>query len=257
MAYDRIQRVTWSDIVMAQEHSDDFTFEAAKIAGPASLAARPAVYKVTIKKTGDAAADETIVIGGTTFTAKASPSTASGTTEFSTAATAAEVAAIVQAKGLTNYTVTVAEAVITYTQTTAGTGAAVTIGNGTCENITASVETKQAYTPANSADPRYEIEPGEPVYLVSTDSDGIKTVAPINNTTTANISAFCGFIRERHSIAKGETDTDVVLVTNGCRLDPNMLPAYDQFGNAISWNYASGSIREKAEGKGFRFGKNN
>lgn len=72
MGYDRIQRVMWSDIQMAQKNSDDFTFEAAKIIGPSSLEARPAIYEVTLRKTADATAEETLIIGGTTFTAKAS-----------------------------------------------------------------------------------------------------------------------------------------------------------------------------------------
>lgn len=253
---DRMQRVVWTDILMAQKNPDDFTYEGVKIVGPQTRAAVPAKYRVTITKSGDATADETLIIGGVTFTAKASPSTDAGTTDFATNATAAEIAAIVQAKGLTNYTITDNEnGTLDYVQTTAGTGSAVTIGSGTSNKATATVTTVQAYIAENSANPQYEIEPGEPVYLVSTDSNGVKTVAPINHTESAQVSAFCGFAIDRHIISKGETDDSVVIATGGVRLDRNMLPTADQFGNAISWDYADGSIRKVAEGKDFYFGQ--
>lgn len=255
MGMDRIQKVVWSDIVMGQRDSDDFTFEKAKIVGPNSIAAKSATYLVTLKRTGDAAADETVIIGGQTFTAKASPSTASGTAEFALDATVTDIAAIVQAKGLASFTITDnGDGTLEYKQTTAGTGSAVTIGAGTCTKVTASVKTLQEYAAAVSNDPVYNIEPGEPVYLVSTDKQGVKTVAPVNVTTSANITAFCGFVRNRHVIKKGETDAEVVIATNGCRLAVDFLPDVDQFGNTMKWDYTADSIRAKAESLGFKFG---
>lgn len=106
-----------------------------------------------------------------------------------------------------------------------------------------------------SSGSEYNIEPGEPVYLVSTDSNGVKTVAPIDNTESTQVAAFCGFVIHRHTIQPGETDDTVVIATGGVRLDRSMLPTTDQFGNAISWDYADGSIRKVAEGKDFYFGQ--
>ena len=110
----------------------------------------PAIYTVTLASSGNSTANGTTIVGGVTFTAKAEPSTASGTTEYALDATASEIAAIIAAKGLTNYTVTAAEGVLTYTQTTAGTGSAVTIGSGTDTTVTATVATTQAYAAAVS-----------------------------------------------------------------------------------------------------------
>lgn len=252
--FDRTQKVIWADILQAQMHEGDFIYEAAKIAGPSSIAARPAVYKVTIAKSGDCTANDTLVIGGVTFTAKAEPSTSSGTTEFALDATAAEIAEIVKNKGLSNYTLTFSGAVVTYTQTTAGTGDAVTIGTGTGTKATATVVKYQDYKPGNSENPIYAIEPGEPLKLSSTDSDGVKTVAPIDVTVADDISAFIGFATERMTVNKGETAT-VAIATQGCKLCVDDLPEVDQFGNDISWAWADGSLRKAAEAKNFRFGK--
>lgn len=252
--FDRTQKVIWSDILMSQMHEGDFVYEAAKIAGPNSIAARPAVYKVTIAKSGDCTANDTVVIGGVTFTAKAEPSTSEGTTEFALDATAAEIAAIVKAKGLSNYTLTNDGAVVTYTQTTAGTGDAVTIGTGTGTKATATVVKYQDYKAGNSTDPIYSIEPGEPMKLVSTGTDGVKTVAPVDVTVSDDITAFIGFATERLTVNKGETIA-LTIATQGCKLCIDDLPEVDQFGNDISWAYADGSLRKAAEAKNFRFGK--
>ena len=109
----------------------------------------PAIYTVTITRTADSTANDTLIIGGVTFTGKSSPSTASGTTEFALDATAAAVAAIVKAKGLSNYTIVDnGDGTLTYTQTTAGTGDAVTIGTGTGTGIAATVASTQIYAAA-------------------------------------------------------------------------------------------------------------
>ena len=53
----------------------------------------PAITTVTITKTDDAStANNTFIVGGVTFTAKAEPSEAEGTTEYALDATAAEIA---------------------------------------------------------------------------------------------------------------------------------------------------------------------
>lgn len=256
MSYDRIQRVMWTDILQAQMHEGDFVYEEAKIEGPNSLAARPAVYKVTIAKSGDCTANDTVVIGGVTFTAKASPSTSEGTAEFALDATAAEIAAIVKAKGLSNYTLTNDGAVVTYTQTVAGTGDAVTIGTGTGTKATATVVKYQDYKAGDSTTPSYSIEPGEPMKLVSTDTDGVKTVAPVDVTVSDDITAFIGFATERLTVNKGETERLVIAVM-GCKLCIDNLPEKDQFGNAIEYTYTDGSLREAAEAKNFKFGHRN
>ena len=194
--HDRIQRVIWSDILMAQDRSAVFTYEKVKMTGPTTIPAKPAVYTVTIAKSGNSTNDKTLIIGGVTFTAKTTPATAGNSgadVQYALNATATEIATLVKNKGLTNYTVTVSGNVLTYTQTTAGTGNAVTIGEGTDATITATVAPTQEYAATNSTNPEYNIEPGEPLYLVSVGTDGVKTVAPINVTETLQISAFCGF----------------------------------------------------------------
>jgi len=256
--HDRIQRVIWSDILMAQDRSAVFTYEKVKMTGPTTIPAKPAVYTVTIAKSGNSTNDKTLIIGGVTFTAKTTPATAGNSgadVQYALNATATEIATLVKNKGLTNYTVTVSGNVLTYTQTTAGTGNAVTIGEGTDATITATVAPTQEYAATNSTNPEYNIEPGEPLYLVSVGMDGVKTVAPINVTETLQISAFCGFSKDRFSVKKDETVDEAVMARTGCELDVNLLPDSDQFGNAISYDYTSGSLREKAEAKGFIFSK--
>lgn len=102
----------------------------------------------------------------------------------------------------------------------------------------------------------YSIEPGEPLYLVSVATDGVKTVAPVNVSTAANITALVGFATERRTIAASETER-LVIATNGCKLCMDNLPETDQFGNVIDYQYTTGSLREAAEKKNFKFGKRN
>lgn len=110
-----------------------------------SEAAVPAVTTVTIAKSGDSTADKTFIVGGVTFTAAADPS---GDTEYALDATAAQIAAIVAAKGLTNFTVTSDGDKVIYTQTVAGTGSAPTVGSGDDTTITATAAETQAYKAA-------------------------------------------------------------------------------------------------------------
>lgn len=102
----------------------------------------------------------------------------------------------------------------------------------------------------------YEIEPGEALYLVSRDTDGVKTVAPVDVTKTANITALAGFATQRKTINASETDRLVIAVT-GCKLCIDNMPETDQFGNSISYDFTTGSLREAAEAKLFKFGKKN
>lgn len=95
------------------------------------------VTTVTIEKEGASTADKTLIIGGVTFTAKASPSTSEGSTEYATDATAEEIAVIVAAKGLDGFDVAADGAAVVYTQSVAGTGTAPTVGAGNDTTITA------------------------------------------------------------------------------------------------------------------------
>lgn len=85
----------------------------------------PEVY--TIKIGGTWAADDTLVIGSTTFTAKANPDTSSD--QFSAGGTGAVIVADIKAAGLavTGFTITYEGDTITLTQTVAGTGSAPTV----------------------------------------------------------------------------------------------------------------------------------
>ena len=102
------------------------------------------VTVVSIAKSEDSTADKTLIIGGVTFTAKAAPSTASGTTEYALDATAAKIAEIVAAKGLTNFDVVADGANVVYTQAVAGTGSAPTVGSGNDTTITAEVDSEKS-----------------------------------------------------------------------------------------------------------------
>ena len=109
----------------------------------------PAITTVTITKSDDAStANNTFIVGGVTFTAKAEPSEAEGTTEYALDATAAEIAAIVAAKGLTNFTVTADGDKVAYKQTVAGTGDAPTVGSGTDTTVTGAAAATQSYKAA-------------------------------------------------------------------------------------------------------------
>ena len=111
-----------------------------------SEAAVPAITTVTITKTSDAStADTTFIVGGVTFTAAADPS---GDTEYALDATAAQIAAIVAAKGLTNFTVTADGDKVAYKQTVAGTGSAPTVGSGTDTTVSGVAAETQAYKAA-------------------------------------------------------------------------------------------------------------
>lgn len=103
---------------------------------------------------------------------------------------------------------------------------------------------------------KYEIEPGEPLYLVSVATDGVKKVAPVNVATTGNIEAFVGFATERKTVTANENERLVIAVM-GCKLCIDNLPEKDQFGNAIEYTYTDGSLREAAEAKNFKFGHRN
>ena len=359
----RNELVRWHDILISQRDPDVWTYENAKMAGPSSLPAKPLKQSVTIGGTfaaprpdvyvikigGTWAADETLVIGSTTFTAKANPttsnqfsaggtgsvivedikacslavtgftitysgdtitltqtvpgtgnaptvtpsstagttvltntqnysagdtitvsgtaytcksgaSTASGTTEFEPTATPEEIVAIIVADPLTisGFTITGIGAKVIITQTTAGTGAALTSSDVSVSssNGTATLATEQAYQAAISSgdELKYKLVPGDPVYLVSTDTVGVKTVAPVNATTSANVSAFVGFVREFGEVESGVTET-VAIATGACRLDVALLPKKDAFGNDYDWTIAAGTIGKAASDKGFRFGQ--
>lgn len=152
-------------------------------------AEKPAIYVVSLSKNGTSTADQTLIVGGVTFTAKASPATTSGTTEYALTATAAEIATIIAAKGLTNYTVTASEGVLTYTQTTPGTGSAVSLGSGTDATVDATLVTTQTYAAA----------------------------------TTSNLSSMDCICLENKIIPAGETASVLVLVRGPAMYDVDNL----------------------------------
>ncbi|MDO4576385.1 MAG: hypothetical protein Q4D98_14350 [Planctomycetia bacterium] len=149
----------------------------------------PAIFTVTLAKSGASTANNTLIVGGVTFTAKASPSVTPGTTEYALDATASEIAAIVAAKGLANYTVMASGDQLIYEQTTAGTGSAIAVGSGTDATVTGTVAETQAYAQA----------------------------------TTGNLSDMDCICLENRVIADGETATVLVLVRGPAMYDVDNL----------------------------------
>ena len=254
MIIQRKEKSLWHDLLIQQRDPDSWTYENVKMAGPESIPAIPAVYKIKIVKSSTAStADDTFIAAGVTMTAKSS---ASGNAQYGLSATASDIATKLAANTITNFTATASSDTVTLTQTTAGTGSAPEIGEGTDTTVSATVTTEQAYVPAiTSGDNlKYDLVPGDPVYLVSTDSDGVKTVAPVNNSTSANISAFCGFVRHPGTVKGGDTE-ELVIATGPCRLDKDLLPKKDLFNHTFNWSISNGTIGKAASDKGFRFGK--
>ena len=105
---------------------------------------------------GTFAANDTIVISNTTYTCKAEPSTAEGTTEFGTDATPEEIASIIVADPLTisGFTVTRDGAAVIITQTVPGTGTALTDSDivVTSASGTATLATVHDYAAASATD---------------------------------------------------------------------------------------------------------
>lgn len=251
----RESQYRWSDLLMWGEDSQNWLVERVKLQSVAAVTAKPAIYTVKLASSGDSSANGTTIVGGQTFTAKSEPSTSAGTTEYALTATAAQIAAIVQAKGLTNYTVTVSGDTLTYTQTTAGTGSAITFGSGTDSTVTGTVTNTQQYAAAVTA-VDYNLMAGEPVALVSTDSKGVKTVTPITAATgSENYSSFVGFIMDP-MIAKNGDTVEVAMCSGRCRLNIDKMLKYDVNENAYDWSIGSTTLRGYAEAKGFKFGQN-
>jgi hypothetical protein len=215
---------------------------------------------VVISNIQNYSAGDTITISETTYTCKSGASTASGTTEFEPTATPDEIVAIIVADPLTitGFTITGIGAKVIITQTVAGTGTALTSSDVSVSssNGTATLATEQAYQAAISSgdELKYKLVPGDPVYLVSTDTVGVKTVAPVNATTSKDVSTFVGFVRDYGEVESGVTET-VAIATGACRLDVALLPKKDAFGNDYDWTIAAGTIGKAASDKGFRFGQ--
>lgn len=213
-----------------------------------------------LAKTQNYKAGDTITISGTTYTCVEGASTATGTVQFEPTATSEEIVEIIVTDPLTitNFTITRDGAKVIIAQTTAGTGTALTnsnvsISGTTGKAVLATVQTAEAAVVGGG---QYDLVPGDPVCLVSTSSDGKRTVKPVNTTVANDVSAFVGFCRDCGTVANGKTET-VVIVTAPCRLDKKNLPAKDAFGNVIVWSATdTGTVGKAAFDKGFRFGEN-
>lgn len=245
----------WNDLLMWGEDSQHWLTERVRFTSIAASEAKPAIYTLTItRENGSSTADKTFIVGGQTFTAKASPSTSAGTTEYALDATAAQIATIIAAKGLTNYTVTASGANVIFTQTTAGTGSAVTVGDGNDTNVTGTiVTTQEAQEAVTGVD--YNIMAGEPVSLVSTGTDGVKNVTPTSAASgSETYSTFIGFIMEPLTVKNGAV-ADVAICSGRCRLNIDKMLKKDSAGNSYDWSVGSTTLRGYAEAKGFKFGR--
>ena len=248
----RESQYRWTDLLMHGEDSHNWLHERVQLRSTLQSDAKPAIYTVTISKNGDAKDGDDLVIGGIAFTAKSEPDTATGTTEFSLAATAVQIAAVIQAKGLTDYTITDNKnGELTYTQKVAGVGSPITVGYEAGGAVTAGVELTQAHSIASED---YETMAGEPVALVSVDADNVKTVTPISAASgEQNYSAFVGFIMEPVLVRDGEI-VEVAMCAGRCRLNIDKMLKKDLKGNPYDWRVSSTSLRGYAEAKGFKFG---
>lgn len=244
----------WNDLLMWGEDSQHWITERVRFTSVAKTEVKPAIYTLTVTRGSSSSVENsTFIVGGQTFTAKASPSTDSGTTEYSLNATAEEIATIVADKGIANYTAVSSGANVVFTQTVAGTGSSITMGSGSDTNITGSIVTTQEYQEATSG-VDYDIMVGEPVSLISIGSDGVKNVAPTTAVSGAETySTFVGFIMEPHSIRNGAI-ADVAICCGRCRLNIDKMLKKDFAGNNYDWGVGASTLRGYAEAKGFKFG---
>ncbi|MBQ3350257.1 MAG: hypothetical protein IJG38_07645 [Thermoguttaceae bacterium] len=252
------QPTNWT--VSQKDDTLTFTYNGAATGKYITITVDSSAGTATLANTQNGTVGDTITISGTTYTCKENPSTSSGTTEFGADYTPAQIAKVIVDDPLTisNFTITQSGDKVVITQSTAGTGTALTSSDVSVVSAggTAVLKTEQTYRAEISSgdELKYELVPGDPVYLVSTDSKGEKTVAPINALSSDNISAFVGFVCDAGTVETGKTET-LRIATDACRLDVNLLPTRDAFGNVIDWTVASGTVGKAASDKGFKFGE--
>lgn len=252
------QPTNWT--VSQKDDTLTFTYNGAATGKYITITVSSTAGTATLVNTQNGTVGDTITISGTTYTCKESPSTSSGTTEFGADYTPAQIAKVIVDDPLTisNFTITQSGDKVVIIQTTAGTGTALTDSDVSVVSAggTAVLKTEQTYRAEISSgdDLKYDLTPGDPVYLVSTDAKGEKTVAPINALSSDNISAFVGFVCDAGTVETGKTET-LRIATGECRLDVDLLPTRDAFGNVIDWTVAAGTLGKAAADKGFRFGE--
>lgn len=252
------QPTNWT--VTQKDDTLTFTYNGAATGKYITITVDSSAGTATLVNTQNGTVGDTITISSTTYTCKENPSTDAGTTEFGADYTPAQIAKVIVDDPLTisNFTITQSGDKVVITQTTAGTGTALTSSDVSVVSAggTAVLKTEQTYRAEISSgdELKYDLTPGDPVYLVSTDAKGEKTVAPINALSSDNISAFVGFVCDAGTVETGKTET-LRIAVGECRLDVNQLPSRDVFGNTIDWTVASGTVGKAASDKGFKFGE--
>lgn len=122
---------------------------------PAGSDATPGAWELTITVNTQMLPDESITVGGITFTAALEPE---GDTQFALDATASDIAGLIKNKGLAGYTLTKYNGKVTFTEDVPGTKSAPTLAVVTDDEQDPELEAAMSVkTPAAPADNAGEI----------------------------------------------------------------------------------------------------
>lgn len=241
----RVEKTLWSDIIMSQKDPAQWAYKPAHYTIDG---VKPAIYTATITKSGNSTADKKIVLGGVEFTAKASPDESGS--QYALTATAAELATLIAAKGLSGFTVTASDNKVIYTQSVPGTGSKPASTGTDDTTATISVADTQEYAAAGNT---VRLIPGDILVLDTDhgtsgyDAKGVPYVKAFNASSfTYGTDVVVGLCTDDRTIEATEKDTIPVCV-KGVQIVISRMPTKDVYGNAIDYTYSSTSVLKALE----------